>query len=295
MKTVLEPGRYVVAVSGGVDSCVLLDLLMESKRYELIVAHFEHGIRPDSAEDAHFVEQLARQYRLPFFSEAGHLGAAASEATARMARYDFLYRVMAAQCANALITAHHQDDVLETAIINLFRGSGRKGLTALHDTAEVRRPLLGYSKQQLLEHARTHQLTWREDSTNQDTKYLRNYIRLRVLPRFSDKDKQALLAIIERQQALNGNIDAQLAGLPGWQFDGHSIERGWFNRLPHAIAKEVMAAWLRANGLREFDRRTLERIVVAGKVTRPGKQIDILHRVRLNVEKDRLALNGLER
>lgn len=295
MKLELEPGRYVVAVSGGVDSRVLLDLLAAAKQYDLIVAHFDHGIRPDSADDAHFVEQLARQYGLPFFTEAGHLGSMASEASARTARYDFLYRIMAAEGASALITAHHQDDVLETAIINLLRGSGRKGLTALRDVPEVRRPLLAQSKQNILEYAQARTLEWREDSTNQDTNYLRNYVRLRILPRFSEKDRQALRAIIKQQDILNEHIDTQLTELPGWEVDGQTIDRVWFNCLPHDVAKEVIATWLRSNSLRDFDRQTIERIVVAGKVTHAGKQIDILRRVRLNVEKDRLALNGLER
>src|SRR5437764_343012 len=126
-----KPGKYVVAVSGGVDSVALLDMLARSDDLKLVVAHFDHGIRKDSAKDRKFVEDLAKNYDLPFVYEEGHLGSGTSEAVARGARYDFLHRVKKSHGAQAIITAHHQDDVLETAIINLLRGTGRKGLTSL--------------------------------------------------------------------------------------------------------------------------------------------------------------------
>jgi tRNA(Ile)-lysidine synthetase-like protein len=295
MNVEMEPGRYVVAVSGGVDSCVLLDILVKSDKYELIVAHFDHGIRQDSGDDAKFVQNLAEQHGLLFVSEKGDLGAAASEATARAARYAFLYGVMAAQSAQAIVTAHHQDDLLETAIINILRGGGRKGLTALRDTTVLRRPLLGVSKGALLAYARENNLSWREDSTNTDTKYFRNYVRHNLLGRFSEADTAKLLEIIREQTSLNDEIDKLLENLLDEIISDNAVSRYMFACLPHQLAKEFMAAWLRANDLRDFDKRIIERLVIAGKVTKPGKQVDILHNVRMHVEKDRLALNGLER
>jgi tRNA(Ile)-lysidine synthase len=88
----LSPGKYVAAVSGGVDSMVLLDLLRNIPDVELIVAHFDHGIRPDSAEDRQLVERVCAQYGVAFEYAEGHLGKKASEATARAARYSFLRR-----------------------------------------------------------------------------------------------------------------------------------------------------------------------------------------------------------
>src|SRR5690606_5271626 len=104
----IRPGKYVVAVSGGVDSMVLLDLLRQKPKLELIVAHFDHGIRPDSAEDRKLVQRVAKHYDLPFVYAEGKLGPKASEALAREARYAFLRRVQAEQGAEAIITAHHQ-------------------------------------------------------------------------------------------------------------------------------------------------------------------------------------------
>ena len=90
----LDSGKYVVAVSGGVDSMVLLDLLLKStKRYELIVAHFDHGIREDSPADLKFVEALAKSHKLQFVIQRANLGSGVSEEVARTARYTFLNQV----------------------------------------------------------------------------------------------------------------------------------------------------------------------------------------------------------
>src|SRR3990172_5722177 len=130
----IKLGTYVVAVSGGVDSVVLLHLLVQKgqraegrgqSKYNFIVAHFDHGIREDSKLDRELVQELAKKYNLPFVYNQGNLGPKASEATARDARYAFLNKVKDSVSAQAIITAHHQDDVLETAIINLLRGTNR--------------------------------------------------------------------------------------------------------------------------------------------------------------------------
>jgi tRNA(Ile)-lysidine synthase len=125
----VEPGRYVIAVSGGVDSVALLHALTKRPALDMIVAHFDHGIRPESAQDAAFVRTLAESYGLPFVTDRVELGPDASEASARQARYSFLRTLQRQYDATSIITAHHQDDLLETAIINLLRGTGRRGLT----------------------------------------------------------------------------------------------------------------------------------------------------------------------
>ena len=146
MKLELEPGVYVVAVSGGVDSMVLLDLLRRQKDLKLVVAHLDHGIRSDSDLDRQLVQQVASKHGLAFVYNTAQLGPGASEALARKARYNFLRRVQLATNATAIVTAHHQDDLIETAILNLLRGTGRKGLSSLGDDKHLRRPLLHVSK-----------------------------------------------------------------------------------------------------------------------------------------------------
>lgn len=92
--------KYVVAVSGGVDSVVLLDMLVKTGEHELVVAHFDHGIRNESTDDANFVAGLAAQYGLPFKVTQGHLGSAASEELARNKRYEFLKGLADSEAAN---------------------------------------------------------------------------------------------------------------------------------------------------------------------------------------------------
>lgn len=290
-----KPGKYVVAVSGGVDSMSLLDILARQPEVELVVAHFDHGIRSDSAADREFVQKAAENYGLAFFYKEGKLGPSAGEAEARQARYDFLQRVQEQTGAQAIITAHHQDDVLETAIINLIRGTGRKGLTALRERPGIVRPLLNVSKRELADYARSHDLRWREDPTNRETNYLRNYIRHKLLPRFSEADRTNLLNLVTKMRVTNQELDEMLQELIGRQAADNRLDRQWFSQLPHNIALEVMAAWLRGHGAGGFDSKTLERLVVVAKTARPGKTFPVYGAKKLTVNADYLALSSSER
>lgn len=295
METQVKPGRYVVAVSGGVDSMVLLDLLRKLPDVELVVAHFDHGIRPDSSEDRKLVQKVAEAYGLPFAYETAQLGAGASEAEARTARYAFLERVRSDHQARAIITAHHQDDLLETAILNLLRGTGRKGLTSLADRPHIMRPLLPFTKQEIRAYAEQHRLEWREDSTNADDRYMRNYIRHQIIPALTPDVKRQLHMLLRQTGSTNRKLDTELATLLSTIGQGALLDRQAFVELPHDIAKELLASWLRQQGITDFDRQTLERVVVAAKTKPPGTQIDILHDISLLVTRDELALRACER
>jgi tRNA(Ile)-lysidine synthase len=293
------PGTYVIGVSGGVDSRVLLAVLHEKNqaenRWNLVVAHLDHGIRPDSREDRQFVQALAREYGLPFVYNTVSLGAGTSEARARSERYKFLKLAQEASGAEAVITAHHQDDLLETAIINIMRGSGRKGLTALANRPGLLRPLLSVPKSELIDYAKARGLKWREDATNQDDNYLRNYVRHHMLTRFDDQARAQFLANIGQLQDLNVAVDALLAEQLQLQDKPGTITRLWFNNLPHAVAKETIAAWLRANHLKDFDSKTLERLVVNAKSGRAGQRFPVRGNYIMKVETDYLALEPAER
>jgi tRNA(Ile)-lysidine synthase len=271
MKIQLEPGRYVVAVSGGVDSVVLLDMLFKAQKNpaDLLVAHFDHGIRKDSAADRRFVGDLARKYGLEFFYEQGSLGRDASEALAREKRYEFLNKIKNQTAARAIVTAHHKDDVLETVIINLLRGTGRKGLSSLTDRPDLKRPLLDFSKAQLIDYAQENNLQWREDETNADEKYFRNYVRHRLISRLSSEQKNQLLDISKLSRARNQEIDKLLAET---FINKTEISRSLFAGLGHEVSSEIVAAWLRKEGVR-LDKKTVESLVIKLKTVREGKII----------------------
>ncbi|HEY5668034.1 MAG TPA: tRNA lysidine(34) synthetase TilS [Candidatus Saccharimonadales bacterium] len=290
MQIDLRPGKYVVAVSGGVDSMVLLNVLSKQPGLQLVVAHFEHGIRSDSDEDRVLVEREAKRLGLPFVCEHGKLGAGASEAAAREARYGFLRTVQKTNGARAIITAHHQDDLIETAILNMLRGTGRKGLSALADSHDIIRPLLHIPKAEILSYALAHHIVWREDSTNADDAYLRNYIRHTVMPKLGDQGRAQLLAYIDKAQDANPQIDRLLAIDIAAHEHTDGLERHWFIMLPYDVSCEAVAAWLRQQGVRDFDRSTIERLVVQAKVGQPGKQYNVLAGRFLKVAKTRLQL-----
>jgi tRNA(Ile)-lysidine synthetase-like protein len=295
MKIDIQPGKYVVAVSGGVDSVVLLNLLSNVSGLELVVAHYDHGIREDSGSDKAFVEGLAALRGLPFFSAVGKLGPKTSEALAREKRYEFLWQVKEQTAADAIITAHHRDDFIETAIINMQRGTGRRGLSALGSTAELKRPLLGFSKAQLIDYAKAYQLTWHEDATNQDKTYLRNYVRHEIVPKFSRVEQEAFVALLQQTGALNAQIDGVLKELLAVHTTATSLERQWFTGLPHEVAREVLLAWLRQTDIRHLDRKQVERIVVLAKTLPHGKLIDVDSRFQLKITTNKLALIPRER
>lgn len=291
----LTPGKYIVAVSGGVDSVALINLLSSLKDLRLVVAHFDHGIRTDSSLDRKLVGDLAHSLKLPFVYEEGKLGPGASEAMARKARYEFLESVRHAAGAKALITGHHQDDLLETVVLNILRGTGRKGLAPMLSSSRANRPLLHVPKQQIIDYAKSQGLDWREDSTNADTSYLRNHVRHKILPRFSEDQRQQLLKYIMAANELNQEIDTQLNTYLSSRPSVNQIDRESFIMLPHLVAREALATWLRDQGLRDFDGKLLERLVVMAKTAPAGKYADINSQLVMHISNGRLALVGRDR
>lgn len=290
MQVSVGAGTYVVAVSGGVDSMVLLHLLHKQPGLKLIVAHFDHGIREDSAVDRKLVQDITKRYGLPFVHESGHLGPDTSEAAARAARYKFLRKVKRASKAKGIITGHHQDDLLETAILNLLRGSGRKGLTSLKSTDTLVRPLLGFPKERLQEYAIDYGLGWRDDPTNNDTRFTRNHIRHNILPKFTHGERAQLLILLEGLHAINNELDVHIINLLHAQPGLAEMDRRWFIHLPHDVAREVVHAWLRRHRVRNLSRATVERLIVVMKTAKPGRKVDVDHQLVLVIHKDSLAL-----
>jgi len=235
--------KYIVAVSGGVDSVVLLDLLASKKlptiyhlpstSYQLIVAHFDHGIRADSSLDAVFVADLAKKYGLSFVSKRVELGPDASEEKARDERYAFL-RAVAEENGAKLVTAHHSDDVVESIAINLTRGTGWRGLAVLD--SGVLRPLTDMTKSEIIKYASDNKLTWREDSTNVGDTYLRNRIR-RKTTNLDEDAKRQLLGLWVAQKSLKSQIDIEVKRLIG---DGPVYNRYFFTHIDNDSAIELL-------------------------------------------------------
>lgn len=268
---------YIVAVSGGVDSVVLLDKLVTHGGTRLVVAHFDHGIRDDSADDARFVGELAKQYGLEFETKREELGTGASEALARERRYQFLRDVAGRYGDAPIVTAHHADDVIETIAINMTRGTGWRGLAVLD--SELVRPLLGIPKRVLVDYARQHNLAWREDSTNNDTTYLRNELRSRIAKRLNDEDIQQIHSLWRSQLELKRSIDKEVEELLA--SSSHDYSRYFFISIDTASALEL----LRAVCQREIGVSPTipqrERALLAIKTLQPGKIFEVGDGIRV--------------
>lgn len=168
--------QYLLAVSGGADSMALLHMMHKSN---LMVAHVNHQIRPDSHMDALLVEQFCAEHGIGF-TQTILLNPPTTgiEAWARAQRYTFFESVMRINCIPVLVTAHNANDQAETIIMRLIRGTGIKGLRGIHElNPTLHRPLLGITKPEIYEYCKTNNVPYREDSTNTDTKYLRNRVR----------------------------------------------------------------------------------------------------------------------
>ena len=195
--------KKILAVSGGIDSVVMLHQMRNDP--DVVVAHFDHGIRPNSAEDCAFVQSLTAQYQLPFYSERAELGTDCSEERARSARYDFLQK-LATKLGGQIYTAHHRDDVVETMVINLIRGTGWRGIAPFWDDT-IKRPLLTLTKADIYRYATAHQLHFRQDQTNTEDDFLRNRVRLAL----TRAQRDQLYEIYLRQLPLRQEVEQILA------------------------------------------------------------------------------------
>ena len=285
LKINLAKGKYVVAVSGGVDSMVLLDLVRQSDS-ELLVAHFVHGIRneAETAEDLRVIEEYCNRHDLRLV--IGHNEAlGTSEAQLREARYLFLDQQKTKNDYNAVITAHHNDDVLETAVINMLRGTNSAGIVSLRSTDAIIRPLLGFDKQEIVEYANDHELQWNEDSTNDGDDYLRNYVRHNIVEKLN---KAELRKIIEKQLPLETEIEDMVTEFNNAKLlrygDRIEMMRADFVQLPHDVALRVARSFFDEADLgTPPSKQMIEQMVVTIKTGANASGLDISKSARLEI------------
>lgn len=186
----IQPGdRLLLAVSGGMDSVVLTDLIARLD-HPFALAHCNFQLRGDASDaDEEFVRNLAVEHRADFFVQhfqtkfyAGKKGVS-TQMAARSLRYDWFERVRRRERYTRIVTAHHLSDSLETALINFTRGSGVRGLRGIRViSGRVIRPLLTTTRDEIEAYALEKGLSWREDASNQEDVYTRNYIRHHIIP-----------------------------------------------------------------------------------------------------------------
>jgi tRNA(Ile)-lysidine synthase len=269
--------RYLVGVSGGRDSVVLLHWLVGLGYKKLVVCHLNHQLRGRSSDaDARFVQKLAAKYDADLEISSRNVGAIAArkklsvETAAREARYRFFAQVAKRRRCRTIFLAHHADDLVETFLMNLFRGAGVTGLSAMREIATRRvedvdlmiaRPLLGVWRGDIDAYVGKHQLKFREDTSNKNLTPLRNRIRRRIIP-YLEKTigrnirvniwRAAMIAAEEEKwiESVAKRSDAQDADL--------SVEK--LRRLPTALQRRRIMKWLRARNVADVGFEVIERV-----------------------------------
>jgi tRNA(Ile)-lysidine synthetase-like protein len=305
--------KYVLAISGGVDSVVLLDMvarqilqastlqgLQASSLQDLLVAHFDHGIRAESGRDAALVERLARKYQVKFVLGRGELGENTNEDEARQARYEFLRKTalsLRAQRSNpdpktgllrlkprnddqaaglkpaVIITAHHQDDLIETIVMNILRGTGWRGLAPMW-ADDIERPLLNKTKAELVAYAIKHQLEWAEDETNYSPRYFRNRLR-DVVYRLRPDQRQSLLKLYAKQKTTRTEIEKILQHIS--DFTRTVLVKEEIAELPSEISLEILSQTTSGRLTTPQLKRLLDKLQTAksGDLIQPGGGLQI--------------------
>ena len=276
-----SPPRLAIALSGGLDSVVLLDSICrlhqahttKSARPTIVAFHIHHGLQKAADEWLLFCEALAKKYQIDFDFRLLHidtkLNAGNIEARARAARYEALTELCLYHSIQDLLLAHHQNDQAETVLLQLMRGAGVAGLSGMPEsrvlaisTGEVSgitlwRPLLHLRREELEAYAREHKLKWIEDPSNRSSKYRRNAVRKSILPKLESIQPGAT-ANLARSADVLAQAQQLLDRLA--QQDGKKIHNAKTNVLSvqplldlntsdPAAANNVLRYWLKVAGL----------------------------------------------
>jgi tRNA(Ile)-lysidine synthase len=275
--------RYLIGVSGGRDSVALLHLLVDLGYRRLIVCHLNHQLRGRSSQaDSRFVEKLVATWNkksaayVDFEPGSADVRVLAKrnktsiETAAREARYSFFARVAKRRRCHTIFLAHHADDVVETFLINLFRGAGATGLAAMREVSTRRiedvdltivRPFLSVWRDEIDGYVREHRLKFREDASNKNLAPLRNRIRRRIIPYLEKALHRSIRQNIWRTAVIAAEeenwIESQLPISAG-QEDNLSVRE--FRGLPIALQRRAILRWLRAQNVSEIGFELVERV-----------------------------------
>jgi tRNA(Ile)-lysidine synthase len=275
LRTFPLDGRYLIGVSGGRDSVALLHWLVNLGYGKLILCHLNHQLRGRSSlADARFVEKIAGKYRAEFELKSANVRAFATkqkmsiETAARDSRYSFFAKVAKRRRCHTIFLAHHADDLVETFLINLFRGAGSAGLAGIREVSTrciddvelaIVRPLLGVWRKQIDNYLRKHRLTFREDASNMNLNPFRNRIRHRVIPYLEKICGRNIRPAIWRAATIAGEEEAWIENQLPDSTDAQ-LSVGQLRALPVALQRRAILKWLRAQNIAEVGFDVIERI-----------------------------------
>ncbi|MBN2198385.1 MAG: tRNA lysidine(34) synthetase TilS [Candidatus Aminicenantes bacterium] len=304
----LEPGeRVLVAWSGGQDSTALVRLLLDIRRpwsLEVIAAHFNHGLRPAARRDEAFVRRSAAKLGIPLVVGTADVRGRArreglsTEEAARFCRYEFLNSAAEEAGASKVATGHTMNDQAETVLLRLVQGAGSRGLAGIHPAVQGRiiRPLLEISGEDIRAFLRERRLRSVRDESNRDRRFLRNRIRLDLIPVLARKFNPDIVRLLARTADILREEDAFLDELASKKAGralrgsgpGARLETAALARLPRALARRVVRRFVRLlkGDLRSFSYDDVEDILTLGE----GKEKSLAPGVILMKERGCLGL-----
>ncbi|UOF02084.1 tRNA lysidine(34) synthetase TilS [Bdellovibrio reynosensis] len=263
----LQEKKILVALSGGVDSVALLRTLTKVHKKNLLgAAYFHHG--EDSNKEYRdraqiFCEKLCKKWGVPFFPLAS-AKKLKSESQYREARYQAFKDLMQTEGFVVLATGHHREDLLETRLLRLIRGTGAQGLQAMHEyKAGIFRPLLEIAKSELKDYLRAEKVRSLEDPTNKDLDPLRNWVRLRWLPQLEKKQPGSSASLARSLETIALELEGSSQGdllQQNEDYKTHGLLRGFYLSLNPTEQKRLLAQYLFALGKRDFSQSQLEEI-----------------------------------
>jgi tRNA(Ile)-lysidine synthase len=298
----------LVGVSGGPDSICLAHQLMQTG-YQIVIAHLNHQLRPEASLEAKQVEQLAQGWGIPAIFESANVGNNAQahhlsiEEAARELRYQFLFRAAIQSGAQAVAVGHNADDQVETVLMHLLRGAGPAGLRGMRwrslpnpwsHTIPLVRPLLAVWRTDIEAYIHENQLSVLQDSSNTDTTFFRNRLRMQVLPYLQSLNpqiKQALWQTAELvgtdYEFLTSEVEQHWQSVIAWNKSGViGIKREEFSTLPESLQRELLrhAVSILRPGLRDLDYATVQRTLLFNRASILGGQVDMIAGLNLVVE-----------
>jgi tRNA(Ile)-lysidine synthase len=289
--------KILVAVSGGADSVALLHVLLKLRpkyRWLLHVAHLDHSLRGrESDRDADFVRRLAQRLKVPFTGHKADVSFYARKAklsieqAARELRYEFLNRIAASQGLNKIAIAHNANDQVETILLFLVRGSGKSGLSGMPLSRDnIVRPLLECWRPEIEKYLRENKIPFRTDSTNLETDFLRNRIRLRLLPSLAKEYNSQIYRHIFQLGEIERQEDAFLRGLAFEQ--ALRVMEQKPGRLVLKLGKYLlMEDWLQRRVIRSagnFSYEEVEKIRELARQTGPARELQLAAGLRVQRE-----------
>lgn len=255
--TLIQPGdKVLVAFSGGVDSVVLLDMLLEHRQtldFTLDLFHLNHGIRQESMTEEDFVISVAQDNQLVLHLKRADVPAEAEkrkigiEEAARLVRYQLIEELIEDEGYDYVAFGHHQDDNVETFFLNLFRGSGARGLSGMAEKEGYKyRPLLDMTKEEIIDYAREKGLEHVQDMTNFDTRYRRNLLRQDIIPYLKEIADPSLNEHITTTMRLLAQDEAYFSeALQGFDLSASEFATEEVRALPPALFSRLIRGILR--------------------------------------------------